>query len=709
MPASPGVALKALRQLGIQPVLLNALYRLGLASGHYRRVEEREQRREKREQGKRENLLRPIFAFPTPEEVLAVLGEVGKVALLAEADEIVAGKVRLFGAEPVELQLAFLGPLAHWTAYETDSSLLSAHSSLFSDIKLLWEPARFGWAFCLGRAFLVTGDEKYAETFWRNFEIFSASNPAYLGPNWVSGQEAALRLMAFVWAGQIFADSTNSTPERIAALARAVSSHASRIPATLVYARSQQNNHLLAEAAGLFTAGLALPDLPKAASWRRLGWKWLNVGLQSQIDSTGEYAQHSSNYHRLMLQVVLWTDALIRCNDFAQRPRGVSRYSWPLRTKEAIIRSIHRLLSLLDVGSGRTPNLGANDGAYIFPLTVCPFSDYRPVLNAAARAFLDLDLPRGPWDEMALWFGLPSESSYLLKSSLAKVRQPLDESSSQKFRFHEEVSQEHNLRKANLTVYRINGKDSWAYLRTVQYTTRPSHADQLNLDLWWRGLNVAQDAGTYLYNSDPPWDNSLTSALVHNTVTVNGCDQFRRAGRFLYLDWFDAFQCGSQETDPDIIQCICGWHLGYRRQAIRHERTVTAFTDGRWQVRDDMLPLRNPRNKKPNIFRLHWLLPDWEWSMESSHPGMVLRLLSPNGPVGLNIHGTGAGMESLNLFRAGVLVYQSGRQGRSSPVETAIRGWTSPTYGVKIPALSLAAEVESAFAVQFTSEFTFPL
>src|SRR5512136_2427632 len=105
MSASPWVALKALRQLGIQPVLLNALYRLGLVSGHYRRTERKEQRKEKREQGKRENLLRPIFAFPAPEEMLAVLGSDGKAALLAEADEIVAGKVRLFGAEPAELAL----------------------------------------------------------------------------------------------------------------------------------------------------------------------------------------------------------------------------------------------------------------------------------------------------------------------------------------------------------------------------------------------------------------------------------------------------------------------------------------------------------------------------------------------------------------------------------------------------------------------------
>jgi len=32
--------------MGIQPVALNALYRLGLASGHYRRMEKREQRTE---------------------------------------------------------------------------------------------------------------------------------------------------------------------------------------------------------------------------------------------------------------------------------------------------------------------------------------------------------------------------------------------------------------------------------------------------------------------------------------------------------------------------------------------------------------------------------------------------------------------------------------------------------------------------------------
>ena len=47
---------KALVQLGIQPVALNALYRLGLATGHYRRVENREQ-------GIENSVIAPIVHF----------------------------------------------------------------------------------------------------------------------------------------------------------------------------------------------------------------------------------------------------------------------------------------------------------------------------------------------------------------------------------------------------------------------------------------------------------------------------------------------------------------------------------------------------------------------------------------------------------------------------------------------------------------------
>ncbi|MBE3088348.1 MAG: heparinase II/III family protein [Chloroflexi bacterium] len=666
------IAFKALRQLGLQPVALNALYRFGLVTGHYRRAENREW-------GIGNSALRPLFAFPTPEDLLAVLGGKGKTSLLTEADEIVAGKVRLLGGEPVELKLTIPGNLEHWTAYETGKAPIPY--SLITDlpapdIKFIWEPARFGWAFTLGRAYHLTGDEKYAEAFWRYFETFTDANPPCLGPHWMSGQEVALRLMAFVWAAQVFDAASASTPERKARLAVSVAAHAARIPPTLAYARAQHNNHLLTEAAALLTAGLALPDHPNAPRWRGLGWRWLNDGLQSQIDSYGEYAQHSTNYHRLMLQLVLWTNVLVKNFDLR----------WPRQTLDAFRRSVHWLLSLMDSESGRTPNLGANDGAYIFPLTVLPFADYRPVLHAAARAFLDYYLPRGPWDEMALWFGAQAAGP----RSIALPRYLGDQ---------------------------LYSKDSWAYLRTAQFTTRPSHADQLHLDLWWRGLNVAQDAGTYLYNAPAPWDNSLTTTLVHNTMAVNGRDQMTRAGRFLYLDWVNAYRTSLIAENPAMLQQVRG---RYRGCGYRHTRIVSICNDDRWLVEDEILLLRMPcpvprsgigttplepglpRAKKLLTFRLHWLLPDWKWEIENGELGVMLRLASPHGLVLLSInHSPPSIPRSVSLFRAGETLH-----GSAGP--DPVRGWASPAYGIKVPALSLAIEAESANEVKFATEFIFP-
>ena len=651
------IALKAIQQLGFQPVALNALYRFGLAAGHYRRVT-----------GRKSSVvggeLKAILPLPGRDELLAVLGEDGRASLIAEADEIVAGKIRLFGGDAVPLQLTFSESLHHWTAYESIPSLLTPLYSQIPDIKFLWEPARFGWAFTLGRAFHLSGDEKYAGTFWKYFETFTNANPPCLGPHWMSGQEVALRLMALVWAGQVFDPASASTPERKTHLAAAVAAHASRIPPTLVYARSQQNNHLLTEAAGLLTAGLSLPGHPDASRWRSLGWRWLNTGLRSQIDNYGEYAQHSTNYHRLMLQLVLWVSALIRANDFSRD------YLWPHPTLDAIKRSIHWLLSLLDSESGRTPNLGANDGSYIFPLTVLPFADYRPVLHAAARAFLDYDLPRGPWDELALWFD-------------TQAARP---------------------RKMLLPRYlgdQLYGNRSWAYFRTAQFTSRPSHADQLHLDLWWRGLNVAQDAGTFLYNAESPWDNSLTTTLVHNTVAINGRDQMTRAGRFLYLDWVNAYRQSLPAEDPAQVQRARG---RYRAGGIRHTRIVSVCDDDRWQVADEILPLRMPWAKKPLTFRLHWLLPDWEWEVENREQRIEISLKSPQGIIRLNLSAVPMFSDlnsQLSIVRAGELLH-----GSAAP--DLVRGWASPSYGLKVPALSLAIEMRSANEVKFFSEFIFP-
>lgn len=647
------ITFKAIFQLGFSQTGLYAIHKLNLWSGYYRRVTPGGG--EKRDETPFEIKFQPLFEFPAADDLLAILGKRGKSELLDQADEIVAGQVRLFGAEPVPLQLSFPQPLQHWTAYEKDASLYNSLFSSVPDVKFIWEPGRFGWAFTLGSAWHISRDERYPAAFWNYTELFLESNPPNQGPHWVSAQEVALRLLAFAWCLQVFSGSTHSTPARQSRLVQALAAHADRIPPSLVYARSQNNNHLLSEAAALFTAGLALPGHAQSAQWRRLGWKWFNRGLQNQIDAFGEYSQHSSNYQRLMLQLALWVKPLAYRHG----------YHFSRRSTEALAIATHWLFSLLDPLSGHVPNLGANDGACILPLSIAPFEDYRPLMQAAARGFMEYQLPAGVWDEMALWFGLPASDRYLLEG-----------------------------RYLGDSLY---GRDSWGYLRAHCYRNRPSHADQLHFDLWWHGLNIARDAGTYLYNVDPPWDNALTHTAVHNTVSVDGQEQMKRVSRFLYLDWARAEKKHPIETNPAIVQRALAWHTGYRRLGVRHERSVTVFSDEHWQVQDHLLLIKTPQARS---FRLHWLLPDWDWQLDGIVDGFELRLRSPQGWLKVQVSTDQPGA-ALTLIRAGEVL-----EGNSPA--NPVMGWVSPTYGQKTPALSCALEVTSRNDVKFNTLFIFP-
>lgn len=676
---SPGIAttLKALLQLGPQQLGLYGLYRLGLATGHYQRIVRAELK-----QAERFSTFQPLFSLPSQKEVLAVLGQQGRAALLKEADEVVRGKVKLFGGKPVPLRLDFEGPLRPWTDYATGKAplplshptKLSSGDSQPADIKFIWEPARFGWAYTLARAYWITKPsalprarqgtkplkrsprrsraDAYAEAFWRFFGQFERGNPPCCGPNWMNGQEVAIRLLALVWCAQVFDGSHATTPARRTALVRSIAQHAVRIPPTFVYARSQNNNHLLTEAAALYTAGMVLGQ----DSWRDLGWHWLNRGLRSQISSYGEYIQHSTNYHRLMLQTALWVDAI-------HRNRGGR---WPALTLAALARASHWLYSLLDPISGRTPNLGPNDGALILPLSTSSFADYRPTVQAAARAFLRTGLPAGRWDELSLWLGL--------------------------------AAAKHTADSQAYVGDNLRGRASWGYLRATQFRSRLSHMDQLHLDLWWRGLNLAQDAGTYLYEAPWPWDNPLVSTRVHNTVTVDGRDQMSRGGRFLTLDWFPAYTRSVIPADRRVLGSLLAYHKGYGRLGVRHERLVTVFRGDRWEIKDSLI-LARPGT---HLFRLQWLLPDWDYEISDSP--LVIRLRSPFGPVSLRIDSDphlSSLISRVSLVRDGKLVYG---EGSLVPFD----GWVSPTYGTKLPALSLAVEVRSSRTTSFVSKFILP-
>src|SRR5262249_53010564 len=89
------------------------------------------------------------------------------------------------------------------------------------DIRVLWELNRFGHVLVVARAFAVSGDEKYAETFFRHLEQWTAQNPYARGANWRSAMDVIMRAVNVVAAFELVKDAACCTPER-AALVRKI-------------------------------------------------------------------------------------------------------------------------------------------------------------------------------------------------------------------------------------------------------------------------------------------------------------------------------------------------------------------------------------------------------------------------------------------------------------------------------------------------------
>ena len=650
-----GITLKALKELGPVPLGLYLVYQIGLRSGWIRQQTQSAVRKASRTQI--ESINQYLIPIPDQDKILALLSQESVNQIIEEAEEICSGNCRIFSAQTVPLINPSVPMTLDWTRCDLHT--------LTEDVKLIWEPGRFGWVYSLGMAYILTGRNTYPQAFWELCESFFTVNPPYLGWQWVSAQEVALRLMSLVYASQVFAKSSTFSSKRIKKLAYWIEIHARRIPPSLIYARSQQNNHLLSEAAGLFTAGMALPLHPEAERWKKVGWDLFVQGLDKQISTEGVYCQHSTNYHRLMLQLVVWMD----------RIRESSNYDWPAQTRVRIQSAGKWIASLLDSISGQVPNLGPNDGAYIFPLTHNPFHDYRPVLQALWASFFPTPLfPPGPWDDLGLWLGIDKTVQIEYTPKKLAVSDPLTI-------HHDDI-------------------DSWCYLRTAKFKSRPGHADLLHLDIWWKGLNIAQDAGTYLYNASSPWDNALTHTAVHNTITINDTEQMRRTGRFLYLNWATAVpDADSKVYEPSMSAS----HSGYNSIGWQHKRKVSAQSYG-WQVVDLVSKSTKHQNDNQMNFRLHWLLPDYEYEL---HPNLKngsiqMQMTTRFGIVliQISISTKRFTQTTYTLARAGKLIAGDG------PVKP-VSGWISPTYNQKLPALSFSVQIKTNEPVTFITDWTF--
>lgn len=563
-----------------------------------------------------------------------VMGSYEDPTLAEEVEALEQGKMRFFGGGR-----RAVGYPPRWSRDPDSGQELpeDAHWSRIPhfgsyDIKRIWEPSRFTWAFTLVRH-AVKGDGKRARgIFWFLLDDWMEHNLPNAGPNWACGQEAALRLIAASFgAAHLGGDAGNLRRFLLLALATG-----RRIAANIGYALLQRNNHGLSEAVGLWLAGFLCDGFGDAGQWRRLGRKLLERQVAEVFEEDGAFSQHSTNYHRLAVEVCLVAAGLARAE--GEDLSG--------ETLQRLVAAGEWLEHLIDLDTGGVPRYGQWDGAWLLPLSACSFEDFRPVVQAASLVLKgDRALEAGPWDEQAIWLtgagasGLPARKS-------RKPSAWVDSSG----------------------YVVLRDETGFAFSRSGRFRFRPGQADLLHVDVWWRGCNVAMDPGTFSYSAPEPWANPLARTQFHNTVTVEDRDQMTRVGRFLWVPWPRGEGRLVEVGQESGIAAWEGWHEGYRRRSLGaiHRRALLRLGGGRWLVVDRVTASREV------TARLHWLLPHvaHEWDPE----GLALMLQLEPGPYWLVADST-PGCPQADIVVAD---------------PTSPRGWYAPTYGERSPAVSLA-------------------
>ena len=91
------------------------------------------------------------------------------------------------------------------------SLLVEFFSTLFevgpNEVRYTWELNRHQHLITLGKAYFLTGNEKYAQEVCTQICDWIEANPHLYGINWTSSLELAIRLISWIWAFWLISDS----------------------------------------------------------------------------------------------------------------------------------------------------------------------------------------------------------------------------------------------------------------------------------------------------------------------------------------------------------------------------------------------------------------------------------------------------------------------------------------------------------------------
>lgn len=435
----------------------------------------------------------------------------------------------------------------HWTE-------IADYSPEAGDIKFVWEKSRFSYLYDVIRYDYHYGVD-CAEFVFSEILSWIKSNPVNCGPNYRCSQEISLRVLNWTFALNYYKNSPFLTDEVFNQMQYAIFWQMDHVYKNIDFSRiAVRNNHAITESLALYLAGMFYPEMPGASEWKKDGRKWFEEEIAYQIYDDGTYLQFSMNYHRVVVQLLTWGIVLAGRNG-----EKMSNIVYD-RAK----RSVRFLTTCMVEENGWLPNYGANDGALFFKLSDGHFRDYRPQVQALAMAAgIDSGIGKG---EDAGWYGITDEPTEQMRIGYGNFSFPKG------------------------GYYVIRESETLTFIKCGSYKDRPSQADNLHLDVWYKGENILIDAGSYKYNTDKGTMRYFSGTRSHNTVMLDDYDQMQKGGRFIWYHWPKEVHSGFSESAGSYVFEGAINVFRQLKKGIIHKRTVTKQKGKpQWEVHDEVI------------------------------------------------------------------------------------------------------------------------
>lgn len=421
------------------------------------------------------------------------------------------------------------------------------------DARTNWELNRHFQFALLAKNYYTTGDKKYLNELTKLFEDWNQKNPFLWGISWTSVMEVAIRCSNWCYT-YCFLAKSNYVPKEILThlqngilnMTAYIENHYSRY--------SSANNHLIVEAYAIGQSGVLFGN----QKWIDVAVSILTREFPLQNYSDGINKELSLHYQSFYMEAVGLLMRLFQKNSISVPENW---YTWLSKMSEYLATCIGK--------HGEVIEFGDNDEGKI--LDLCGgFNHYQYVLGLMSCLLDEEYVDIRECCENLKWLFTEEERADVCKKDIYIPKKSAC------------------FREGGNTIFR---SDDESILIGMDHAAlgfgsiaAHGHADALSFQMYVDGQPIFVDPGTYIYHCDIENRNAFRRTENHNTVCIDGKDQSKMLGPFLWGKRAECELLQFEESNDKVM--ILASHNGY--DPVIHKRRFTFNKSNEFEIADEL-------------------------------------------------------------------------------------------------------------------------